>query len=132
PQVMEQSTPVHAAVARHLAGGDVLVRIDQRTGRGSWAPGDHLYLARVGADGELRWQRRWTGSNERGFEIMSNDRDDIVVASRRGSRAMVLRWLDADGRLQDQRETACADRPCNFEGVRLDGQGRVLLLRRLA
>src|SRR5690606_19903322 len=77
----------------------------------------------------LLWQRRWTGSNERGFEVLHNDRGDIVVASRRGDSGMVLRWLDGDGQLLDQREMVCGDLPCAFRGTQLDSAGGVYVLR---
>lgn len=101
---------------------DVLVGIEQHV---PLAPDNRFELLRVSTSGEILWRREWNNGDEHGFELHSND-GRILIGSRRSDDGWIVRTLDDNGVLLDQRQPRCSGGPCRIDHMQMGRNGSVI------
>lgn len=113
--------PVSAQILVHRAGG-ILIGIEQHL---AGSDDDRFELRRLDADGRLIWHRSWNNGDEHRFELHV-DAGRLALGSRRDNGSWIMRALDDEGHLIDQRLPHCGTGPCLIDHMHLAVDGDVV------
>lgn len=115
-----------------LDDGDVLAAVAIPLAPGQLDGSLSLLLARIAADGRVAWQRTWTSPDESRYAVDVGAGGRILLSSWRGRGSLVLRALDGQGDVLDQREIACREASCRIDRADLAENGMVTVVSRYA